>query len=139
MVVMGQSIMVPFLTLTYLISPKTVHRFVGYLEETAVHTYTNILELMDKEGTNLNTEWKDLPAPNIAKAYWLLPKSAKWRDVLEQILADESHHRDVNHTFASLKGDDPNPYIHELLDDARQLWRKIDEEKKQEMDLRNSM
>ena len=30
--------------LMYLISPSTCHRFVGYLEEEAVHTYTVMLE-----------------------------------------------------------------------------------------------
>ena len=34
--------------LMYLITPSTCHRFVGYLEEEAVHTYTILLEQMDK-------------------------------------------------------------------------------------------
>ena len=25
--------------------------------------------------------------------------------------ADETNHRDVNHTFAGMHGDDPNPYV----------------------------
>jgi hypothetical protein len=26
-------------------------------------------------------------------------------------MADEAHHRDVNHTFADMKSDDPNPFV----------------------------
>lgn len=26
-------------------------------------------------------------------------------------MADEAHHRDVNHTFADMKNDDPNPFV----------------------------
>ena len=32
----------------YLLTPSTCHRFVGYLEEEAVHTYTVLLEQIDK-------------------------------------------------------------------------------------------
>ena len=59
--------MVPFMTIMYLISPKSLHRFVGYLEETAVHTYTDIIRKMETPGTHLNKDWMPLPAPNIAK------------------------------------------------------------------------
>lgn len=47
-----------------------LHRFVGYLEETAVHTYTNIVEMTNTPGTKLHTAWKDVPAPQIAIEYW---------------------------------------------------------------------
>ena len=35
-------------------------------------------------------------------------------------MADESHHRDVNHTFADMNSDDPNPFLnsHKGEDDA---------------------
>lgn len=26
-------------------------------------------------------------------------------------MADETHHRDVNHTFADMKGDEANPFV----------------------------
>ena len=38
-------------------------RFVGYLEEEAVVTYTDILKLMD---SNQLPMWRTLPAPEIA-------------------------------------------------------------------------
>ena len=46
--------------LVYLLSPKFMHRFVGYLEEEAVHTYTIMLK--DIENGCLE-EWKTKPAP----------------------------------------------------------------------------
>ena len=42
MVLVSQGVMFNAFFLTYLISPKTCHRFVGYIEEEAVHTYTTV-------------------------------------------------------------------------------------------------
>ncbi|KMZ74933.1 Ubiquinol oxidase 1a, mitochondrial [Zostera marina] len=78
----------------YLISPKFAHRVVGYLEEEAIHSYTEFLKEIDK-GTIPN-----VPAPSIAVDYWRLPKTATLKDVVMVVRADEAHHRDVNH-FAS--------------------------------------
>ncbi|XP_010278801.1 PREDICTED: ubiquinol oxidase 2, mitochondrial-like [Nelumbo nucifera] len=80
--------------LTYLISPKLAHRAVGYLEEEAIHSYTEFLNELDK-GTIEN-----VPAPAIAIDYWRLPPNSTLRDVVVAVRADEAHHRDVNH-FAS--------------------------------------
>jgi ubiquinol oxidase len=79
----------------YLISPKTAHRIVGYFEEEAVISYTLYLKEID-EGRSPN-----IPAPAIAKHYWNLPDDATLRDVVLVVRADEAHHRDVNHGFAS--------------------------------------
>ena len=38
-------------------------------------------------------------------------------------MADETHHRDVNHTFADMKSDDPNPFIEMHKEDAFIAWR----------------
>jgi len=38
-------------------------------------------------------------------------------------MADETHHRDVNHTFADMKADDPNPYVLQHQDNAVRAWR----------------
>jgi hypothetical protein len=38
-------------------------------------------------------------------------------------MADETHHRDVNHTFADLQFDDPNPYVLEHKENAAIAWR----------------
>lgn len=79
----------------YLISPKTAHRVVGYFEEEAVISYTHYLAEIDEGRT------ADVPAPAIAKRYWKLPASATLRDVVLMVRADEAHHRDINHAFAS--------------------------------------
>lgn len=107
-VVLAQGIFTNWFFLAYLISPTFCHRFVGYLEEEAVKTYTGIIEGIDN-GTL--KEWKNTPAPEIAKNYWKLGENAMWRDVMLAIRADESHHRDVNHTFSQLKSDHPNPFL----------------------------
>jgi len=86
--------------LTYQISPKFCHRFVGYLEEEAVVTYTDIIKMIDIGHLPM---WKSLVAPDIAIKYWELEHSAKMKDVILAIRADEAHHRHVNHTLASLK------------------------------------
>merc|ERR1719486_486906 len=109
--------MTPFLAALYLAKPQYLHRFVGYLEETAVHTYTNIVNTSQTEGTQLHAAWKDTPAPAAAIDYWKLPADAMWVDCLKRMLADESHHRDVNHAMASMTSEqmfgEENPFIHE--------------------------
>jgi ubiquinol oxidase len=82
----------------YLVSAKTAHRVVGYFEEEAVISYTHYLAEID-EGRAAN-----VPAPEIAKRYWNLANDATLRDVVLVVRADEAHHRDVNHGFASELG-----------------------------------
>jgi len=81
--------------LLYLVSARTAHRVVGYFEEEAVISYAMYLKEID-EGRSEN-----VPAPPIAMAYWKLPAGATLRDVIVVVQADEAHHRDVNHGFAS--------------------------------------
>ncbi|XP_057965891.1 ubiquinol oxidase 2, mitochondrial-like [Malania oleifera] len=78
----------------YLASPKLAHRIVGYLEEEAIHSYTEFLKELDKGNID------NVPAPAIAVDYWQLPPDSTLRDVVMVVRADEAHHRDVNH-FAS--------------------------------------
>ncbi|GAB4838455.1 inducible alternative oxidase 2 [Ancistrocladus abbreviatus] len=78
----------------YLLSPKVAHRVVGYLEEEAIHSYTEFLKDIHSGAI------ENVPAPAIAIDYWRLPKDATLKDVVTVIRADEAHHRDVNH-FAS--------------------------------------
>jgi ubiquinol oxidase len=79
----------------YLVSARTAHRVVGYFEEEAVISYTLYLAEID-EGRSAN-----VPAPAIARHYWKLTDDATLRDVVLVVRADEAHHRDVNHGFAS--------------------------------------
>lgn len=117
LVVAAQLTMGPLMTLTYMLYPPAMHRFVGYLEETAVETYTNLIDKAQTPGTQLHQAWHNLPAPPIAKSYWKLPEDATWIMTLKHILADEAHHRDVNHTFASLPRDAENPFIKDHMRD----------------------
>lgn len=80
--------------LGYLMSPKFAHRMVGYLEEEAIHSYTEFLKELDKGNI------ENVRAPAIAIDYWQLPADSTLRDVVMVVRADEAHHRDVNH-FAS--------------------------------------
>lgn len=91
----------------YLVSARTAHRVVGYFEEEAVISYTHYLAEID-EGRSPN-----VPAPEIAKRYWNLPADATLRDVVLLVRADEAHHRDVNHGFATeLGGGEVDPASH---------------------------
>ncbi|MCW5590194.1 MAG: alternative oxidase [Legionellales bacterium] len=78
----------------YVISSRTAHRFVGYLEEEAVVSYNHYLEEIDS-GRIVNC-----PAPDIAKQYWKLADNATLRDVVLVVRQDEIDHRDVNHYLA---------------------------------------
>ncbi|KAJ4732084.1 Ubiquinol oxidase [Rhynchospora pubera] len=80
--------------LAYILSPRLAHRMVGYLEEEAVHSYTEYLKDLD------SGKIENVPAPAIAIDYWRLAPDATLRDVVVAVRADEAHHRDVNH-FAS--------------------------------------
>ncbi|XP_076912897.1 ubiquinol oxidase 2, mitochondrial-like [Bidens hawaiensis] len=80
--------------LAYLASPKLAHRITGYLEEEAIHSYTEFLKELDKGNI------ENVKAPAIAIDYWRLPADSTLRDVVMVVRADEAHHRDVNH-FAS--------------------------------------
>jgi len=127
LVVGAQLSMTPLLMVTYMISPAAMHRFVGYLEETAVETYGNIVDHCETEGTQLHKAWSTLEAPEIAKVYWNLDQDASWVTCLKHMLADEAHHRDVNHTFATLPEGSDNPFIQEHMQNFdRAALRRMD-------------
>lgn len=94
LVLVAQGVFYNLFFLLYLVSPKTAHRFVGYLEEEAVYSYTEYLAGVD-DGT-----FPNVPAPRIAIDYWKLSPDARLRDVIIAVRTDEAHHRDVNHRFA---------------------------------------
>jgi ubiquinol oxidase len=94
LVLLVQSAFYSFFFLLYLISARTAHRVVGYLEEEAVHSYTEYLAGVD------NGTYANVAAPQIALEYWKLAPDARLRDVIIAVRADEVQHRDVNHKFA---------------------------------------
>ena len=94
LVLLVQGIFYNCFFLLYLITPKTAHRIVGYLEEEAVYSYTEYLAGVD------NGTYANVPAPQIAIDYWRLAPDARLREVIVAVRADEANHRDVNHNFA---------------------------------------
>ncbi len=94
LVLLAQGVFYNLFFLLYLLSPRTAHRMVGYFEEEAVVSYTRFLEEIDS-GRIAN-----VAAPRIAKDYWKLDESARLREVVLAVRADEMAHRDVNHGFA---------------------------------------
>jgi ubiquinol oxidase len=136
MVLGAQGVWCNFFFFAYLISPRTVHRFVGYLEEEAVFTYTRQIEDLD---AGRLPKWEKLQAPDIAIDYWKMPEGHRtMRDLLlysepspitplpvtmadvYAVRADESKHREVNHTLGNLnQKEDPNPYASEYKDPSK--------------------
>lgn len=118
MIIGAQGVFFNSLFVSYLISPRTVHRFVGYLEEEAVLTYG--LAIQDLEEGKLPS-WENLKAPDLAVDYWKMPEGHRsMRDLLLYIRADEAKHREVNHTLANLKqATDPNPFVSEYKDGVK--------------------
>lgn len=94
LILLVQGVFYNFFFLLYMISPRTAHRVVGYLEEEAVYSYTEYLAGVD-DGSYAN-----VPAPEVAIEYWNLSADARLRDVIIVVRADEAQHRDVNHEFA---------------------------------------
>jgi len=111
MVLMGQGIFFNFFFVSYLISARFCHRFVGYLEEEAVKTYSHLLQEIDEDQLPL---FAQTPAPIFARTYYQLPEEAKLREVFACMRADEAHHRDANHVFSRLPSDAPNPMVEHL-------------------------
>lgn len=94
LIVLAQGAFYNAFFLLYILSTRTAHRMVGYLEEEAVLSYTQYLEGID------SGRYENVPAPAIAIRYWNLPEDARLREVIEVVRADEAGHRDVNHGFA---------------------------------------
>jgi len=93
-ILVAQGLMFNVYFLLYLITPKTCHRIVGYLEEEAIISYTEYLAKIDSGSV------KNVSAPQIAIDYWRLPAGASLHDLVIAIRDDEGRHRDVNHAYA---------------------------------------
>jgi hypothetical protein len=111
MILGAQGVFFNGMFLTYLVSPKVCHRFVGYLEEEAVHTYTRCIHEIE---TGCTPRWSDpnFQIPDIAVQYWNIPEGKRtMKDLIYYIRADEAVHRGVNHTLSNLnQEEDPNPF-----------------------------
>ena len=115
--------MTAFLT-AYAIYPPVCHRVVGYLEEEAVHTYTDIIRAIDLNIGDLG-EWKTELAPQIAVDYWHMRPGATMSDLMLVVRADQDNHHKVNHTFADLSNRDVNPYVKQKHNKARQTRQSM--------------
>ncbi|KAI7508439.1 Alternative oxidase [Hortaea werneckii] len=117
MVLGAQGVFFNSMFVSYLVSPRTCHRFVGYLKEEAVITYTRAIG--DIEAGKLPM-FEKMSAPDIAVQYWDMPEGRRtMKDLLLYIRADESKHREVNHTLGNLdQKNDPNPYNSKYKDEA---------------------
>jgi ubiquinol oxidase len=93
-IMVGQAIFYNAYFWLYLFAPRIAHRIVGYLEEEAVVSYTQYLAQIDAGLV------ENVPAPQIAIDYWHLPQTARLRDVVIAVRADEAGHRDRNHQMA---------------------------------------
>jgi len=122
--------------LMYILSPKFSHRFVGYLEEEAVHTYTKCLNAIDEGRLPL---WKEMAAPEEAVEYYGLnpAKNPTMRDVILCVRADESMHRSINHHFSNIPQfyDIQTPEIELkdsfMIDEASEVIEKHQNDKKE--------
>jgi len=113
--------------LAYMASPKFCHRFVGYIEEEACHTYTKIVGAIEDAPANSElAAWRTEDAPAIAKAYWKVGETGTVLDLVYAVRADEAEHRDVNHACSDLPElnggpkatnpfNDPDMKVNELL------------------------
>jgi hypothetical protein len=111
LVIGGQFLFLTFYSIAYLVCPRYCHRFVGYLEEEAVYTYSKLLEEIDAGKLPM---FQNMRAPKFARTYYNLPPSAMLRDVFAHIRADEGAHRDTNHHFSELRSDEPNTMVEHL-------------------------
>jgi ubiquinol oxidase len=95
LIIIIQGVFYNLFFILYLLSSRIAHRIVGYLEEEAVHSYTEYLAGIDAG------EYENISAPEIAIKYWNLPSDACLREVVIAVRLDEALHRDVNHDFAN--------------------------------------
>lgn len=102
MILGAQGVVFNAFFLAYLASARTCHRFVGYLEEEAVYTYSRIIREIDA-GNLPRWTAADFVVPDIAVRYWNMPEGHRtMRDLMLYVRADEAKHREVNHTLGNL-------------------------------------
>lgn len=105
MVITAQGVFFNLYFAAYLLSPRTCHAFVGYLEEEAVKTYTHAVGEIDA-----GRLWPGRAAPVMGIEYWKLGEGATMRDLVLAVRADEAAHCHVNHTFARMPSTGSNPF-----------------------------
>ena len=94
LIIVAQGVFFNAFFVVYVLWPRVAHRFVGYLEEEAVYSYTEYLADIDAGRA------ENVAAPAFAIEYWKLAPDARLRDVVIAVRLDEAGHRDVNHGFS---------------------------------------
>lgn len=124
----GQGVFCNIFFLAYLVNPRYCHRFVGYLEEEAVSTYTHLIHEID---AGRLSELEKVGVPMVAQQYWLgLNEKSTVRDLILYIRADEAKHREVNHTLANLdQRADRNPFALKVDSETPQPDNYLDNHK----------
>lgn len=77
-VIFSQIFFIFYYSIMYLLSYKVAHRFIAYLEEEAIKTYSSIIKDIDEGKLPI---WKVQPASKEAIENWSLLPDAKMRDV----------------------------------------------------------
>ncbi len=95
LIVIAQIIFFIAYFLLYVMSPRTSHRLVSYMEEEAVYSYTQYLHEVESGKID------NVPVPAIAVKYWKLGHDAKLADLIIAVRKDEAHHRDQNNQYAN--------------------------------------
>lgn len=115
----GQGVFCNAFFFLYLLNPKYCHRFVGYLEEEAVATYSHFVHELKADKL---PEFDHIKVPDIAIQYYSsLNENSTLLDLILRIRADEAKHREVNHTFANLdQNKDRNPFALAVDSEIRQ-------------------
>jgi ubiquinol oxidase len=96
-VLVAQGLYTAAYSVLYVVSPKTAHRTVGYLEESAFRAYTDYLQAVDS-GHIPNAV---LPNNSIGKRFYRLPDGSTLRDVILHVRADEAFHAIYNHGLST--------------------------------------
>jgi hypothetical protein len=99
-VMFSQLFFIIYYSIMYMMSYKIAHRFIAYLEEEAIKTYSTIIKDIDEGKLPI---WKEQSAPKEAIEYWSFSPDAKMRDVFIAIRADEVSHKEFNHRFADMQ------------------------------------
>ncbi|KAL9647629.1 hypothetical protein ABK040_015120 [Willaertia magna] len=94
LVILAQASFTTFYLFAYILNPRFCHRFVGYLEEESIRSYTEFLEAVERN------EFRSVKVPDVAKRYWKLGPESTLRDLVIAIRNDECKHRDFNHKIA---------------------------------------
>ena len=95
LVLIAQFFFMAFYFVLYVLDYKTAHKMVALFEEEAVKSYTDYLALVERGHV------ENVPAPKLAIDYYGMGNGARLSDLIIRVRADEQHHSEVNHSYAT--------------------------------------